>query len=53
MRIDNLKHFHWAAPGAAYLQDQYALLDSYLPRKDAQRFLEGEVDAFRKRLGKK
>ena len=37
----------------AYLRDQYALPDSYLPRKEAQRFLEGEVDAFRKLLGGK
>jgi tripartite-type tricarboxylate transporter receptor subunit TctC len=32
----------------AYLRDQYALPDSYLPRREAQRFLDGEVDAFRK-----
>jgi len=38
---------------AAYLNTQYALPDSYISRKDAQRFLEGEVAAFRKMLGVK
>ena len=33
---------------AAYLHDQYALPDSYLSQKDAQRFLEAELEAFKK-----
>lgn len=35
---------------AAYLRDQYALPDSYIPMKDAQKFLEGEVSAFQRVL---
>jgi len=35
---------------AAYLRDQYAQPDSYIPMKDAQRFLEGEIAAFQKVL---
>ncbi len=31
---------------ANYLRDQYALPDSYIPIRDAQRFLEGEISAF-------
>ena len=34
----------------AYLRDQYAQPDSYIPMKDAQRFLEGEISAFQKVL---
>ena len=33
---------------AVYLRDQYAQPDSYIPMKDAQRFLEGEISAFQK-----
>jgi tripartite-type tricarboxylate transporter receptor subunit TctC len=36
---------------ANYLRDQYALPDSYIPMKDAQRFLEGEIGAFQKLQG--
>ena len=35
---------------AAYLRDQYAQPDSYIPMKDAQRFLEGEISAFQRVL---
>ncbi len=35
---------------ASYLRDQYAQPDSYIPMKDAQRFLEGEISAFQKVL---
>ncbi len=38
---------------ATYLKDQYALADSYVPQKDAQRFLEGEVAAMRRFIGAK
>lgn len=33
---------------AAYLRDQYALADSYIPRREAQKFLEGELVAVRR-----
>lgn len=48
-----LDRFAATAEYKAYLRDQYALPDSYLPRREAQRFLEGEVEAFRKMLGSK
>ncbi len=35
---------------ANYLRDQYAQPDSYVPMKDAQRFLEGEISAFQRVL---
>ena len=35
---------------AAYLRDQYAQPDSYIPMRGAQRFLEGEISAFQKVL---
>lgn len=38
---------------AAYLRDQYALPGSYLSRRDAHRFLEGEVGAFKLMLKKR
>ena len=33
--------------------NQYALPDSYVPQKDAQRFLDGELSAMRKFMGAK
>ena len=33
---------------AAYLRDQYALADSYISRRDAQRFIDGEMAAIRR-----
>jgi tripartite-type tricarboxylate transporter receptor subunit TctC len=33
---------------AAYLRDQYALADSYIPQREAQKFLEGELVAVRR-----
>lgn len=38
---------------ANYLRDQYALPDSYIAQKDAQKFLVGEVEALKKVLGSK
>lgn len=38
---------------AKYLSDQYALPDSYVAQKDAQRFLDGELAAMRKFMGPK
>lgn len=38
---------------AAYLRDQYALPDSYVAQKDAQKFLEAELAAMRKFMGAK
>jgi tripartite-type tricarboxylate transporter receptor subunit TctC len=38
---------------AAYLRDQYALADSYIPQRDAQRFLENELIAIRRFVGVK
>lgn len=38
---------------AKYLSDQYALPDSYVAQKDAQRFLDGELAAMRKFMGAK
>jgi tripartite-type tricarboxylate transporter receptor subunit TctC len=46
----SLDRFAQTPEFTAYLADQYALPDSYIPRKDAQKFLEGEVTAFRKML---
>jgi len=38
---------------ANYLREQFALADSYVPQKDAQRFLEGELAAMRRFMGGK
>lgn len=38
---------------ANYLRDQYALPESYIPQRDAQKFLEGEVEALKKVLKSK
>ena len=38
---------------AKYLSDQYALPDSYVAQKDAQKFLDGELAAMRKFMGGK
>lgn len=38
---------------ANYLRDQYALHDSYIPQRNAQRFLDGEVEALKKVLASK
>ncbi len=38
---------------AKYLADQYALPDSYVAQKDAQKFLDGELVAMRKFMGGK
>ena len=38
---------------AKYLSDQYALPDSYVAQKDAQKFLDGELAAMRKFMGAK
>lgn len=38
---------------ANYLRDQYALPDSYIPQRNAQKFLEGEVEALKKVLSSK
>ena len=44
----SLGRYAASAEFAGYLRDQYALPDSYIPMKDAQRFLEGEISAFQK-----
>ena len=36
-----------------YLREQFAQPDSYVPQRDAQRFLEGELSAMRKFMGGK
>ena len=38
---------------AKYLSDQYALADSYIPRREAQKFLENELVAIRRFVGAK
>ncbi|MBI3373049.1 MAG: tripartite tricarboxylate transporter substrate binding protein [Betaproteobacteria bacterium] len=49
----SLDRFAGTPEFANYLRDQYALPDSYIAQRDAQKFLEGEVDALKKVLGSK
>ena len=49
----SLERYAQSAEFAGYLREQYALPDSFVPQREAQRFLDAELAAMRKFMGGK